>query len=95
MSQQYGRVGLLYGGTSSEREVSLMSGEAIHQALLNMSVDVVAIDAGDNLLQSLPGYQLDRIFIALHGPGGEDCTLQGALEYLKLPYTGSGVWPRP
>jgi len=56
MSQQYGRVGLLYGGTSSEREVSLMSGEAIHQALLNMGVDVVAIDAGDNLLQSLPGY---------------------------------------
>ena len=91
MSQQYGRVGLLYGGTSSEREVSLMSGEAIHQALLNMGVDVVAIDAGDNLLQSLPGYQLDRIFIALHGPGGEDGTLQGALEYLKLPYTGSGV----
>jgi len=91
MSQQYGRVGLLYGGTSSEREVSLMSGEAIHQALLNIGVDVVAIDAGDNLLQSLPGYQFDRIFIALHGPGGEDGTLQGALEYLKLPYTGSGV----
>jgi D-alanine-D-alanine ligase len=91
MSNQYGRVGLLYGGTSSEREVSLMSGEAIHQALINLGVDVVAIDADDNLLQSLPGYQLDRVFIALHGPGGEDGTLQGALEYLKLPYTGSGV----
>ena len=91
MSNQYGRVGLLYGGSSSEREVSLMSGEAIHQAMLNLGVDVVAIDADDNLLQSLPGYNLDLVFIALHGPGGEDGTLQGALEYLKLPYTGSGV----
>ena len=91
MSNQYGRVGLLYGGSSSEREVSLMSGEAIHQAMLNLGVDVVAIDADDNLLQSLPGYNLDLVFIALHGPGGEDGTLQGALEYLKRPYTGSGV----
>jgi len=88
---EFGRVGLLYGGSSSEREVSLMSGEAVHQALLNLGIDVVAIDAGENLLQSLPGYQLDRVFIALHGPGGEDGTLQGALEYLNLPYTGSGV----
>ena len=91
MSQQFGRVGLLYGGTSSEREVSLMSGDAVHQALLNLAVDVVAIDAGENLLQRLPDYQLDRVFIGLHGPGGEDGTLQGALEYLNLPYTGSGV----
>ena len=91
MSQQFGRVGLLYGGTSSEREVSLMSGDAVHQALLNLAVDVVAIDAGESLLQRLPDYQLDRVFIALHGPGGEDGTLQGALEYLNLPYTGSGV----
>ena len=88
---EFGRVGLLYGGSSSEREVSLMSGEAVHQALLNLGIDVVAIDAGENLLQSLPGYQLDHVFIALHGPGGEDGTLQGALEYLNLPYTGSGV----
>jgi D-alanine-D-alanine ligase len=91
MIEKFGRVGLLYGGTSSEREVSLMSGAAIQQALLNLGVDVVAIDAGDNLLQALPGYQLDRVFIALHGVGGEDGTLQGALEYLNLPYTGSGV----
>jgi D-alanine-D-alanine ligase len=80
MIEKFGRVGLLYGGTSSEREVSLMSGAAIQQALLNLGVDVVAIDAGDNLLQALPGYQLDRVFIALHGVGGEDGTLQGALE---------------
>ena len=70
-----------------------MSGAAIHQALQNLGVDVVAIDVGENLLQELPSYQLDRVFIALHGDGGEDGTLQGALEYLNLPYTGSGVWP--
>jgi D-alanine-D-alanine ligase len=88
---QFGRVGLLYGGVSSEREISLMSGAAVHQALVNLGVDVVAIDAGTDLLQQLPQYNLDRVFIALHGPGGEDGTLQGALEYLDLPYTGSGV----
>ena len=88
---QFGRVGLLYGGVSSEREISLMSGAAVHQALLNLGVDVVAIDAGTDLLQQLPQYNLDRVFIALHSPGGEDGTLQGALEYLDLPYTGSGV----
>ena len=88
---QFGRVGLLYGGVSSEREISLMSGTAVYQALLNLGVDVVAIDAGTDLLQQLPQYNLDRVFIALHGPGGEDGTLQGALEYLDLPYTGSGV----
>ena len=91
MSNQYGRIGLLYGGNSSEREVSLMSGEAIHQAMPNLGIDVVAIDAGEDLLQTLPEHNLDLVFIALHGPGGEDGTLQGALEYLKLPYTGSGV----
>lgn len=88
---QFGRVGLLYGGVSSEREISLMSGAAVHQALLNLGIDVVAIDAGTDLLQQLPQHNLDRVFIALHGPGGEDGTLQGALEYLNLPYTGSGV----
>jgi D-alanine-D-alanine ligase len=88
---KFGRVGLLYGGTSSEREVSLMSGAAVHQALQNLGVDVVLIDAQNDLLQTLPSHNLDRVFIALHGPGGEDGTLQGALEYLGLPYTGSGV----
>ena len=57
MIEKFGRVGLLYGGTSSEREVSLMSGTAIHQALQNLGVDVVAIDAGENLLQQLPELQ--------------------------------------
>jgi D-alanine-D-alanine ligase len=68
-----------------------MSGAAIHQSLLNLDIDVIAIDAQDDLLQVLRGHNLDRVFIALHGPGGEDGTLQGALEYLGLPYTGSGV----
>jgi D-alanine-D-alanine ligase len=88
---QFGRVGLLYGGVSSEREISLMSGAAVHQALLNLGINVVAIDAGSDLLQQLPRHNLDHVFIALHGPGGEDGRLQGALEYLDLPYTGSGV----
>jgi D-alanine-D-alanine ligase len=68
-----------------------MSGEAVHKALLGLGVDVVAIDVTDDLLQILPSQNLDRVFIALHGPGGEDGTLQGALEYLGMPYTGSGV----
>ena len=91
MIETFGRVGLLYGGRSSEREVSLMSGQAIHKALLELGIDVVAIDVSDDLLQVLPRYNLDRVFIALHGTGGEDGTLQGALEYIGLPYTGSGV----
>ena len=91
MIETFCRVGLLYGGRSSEREVSLMSGQAIHKALLEFGIDVVAIDVSDYLLQVLPRYNLDRVFIALHGPGGEDGTLQGALEYIGLPYTGSGV----
>lgn len=88
---QFGRVGVLYGGTSSEREISLMSGEAIYAALKKVGVNVVAIDVQTDILLQLNQHNLDYVFIALHGPGGEDGTLQGALEYLQLPYTGSGV----
>ena len=88
---QFGRVGLLYGGTSSEREISLMSGEAVYGALINMGVDTQLIDAQDDIATQLADYDLDRIFIALHGPGGEDGKLQSTLEGLKIPYTGSGV----
>ena len=88
---QFGRVGVLYGGTSSEREISLMSGEAIYAALKKVGVNVVAIDVQTDILLQLNQHSLDYVFIALHGPGGEDGTLQGALEYLQLPYTGSGV----
>jgi D-alanine-D-alanine ligase len=88
---QFGRVGVLYGGTSSEREISLMSGEAIYAALKKVGINVVAIDVQTDILLQLNQHNLDYVFIALHGPGGEDGTLQGALEYLQLPYTGSGV----
>jgi D-alanine-D-alanine ligase len=88
---KFGRVGVLYGGTSSEREISLLSGQATYAALKNLGINAVAIDAQDNVLQQLIQHELDYVFIALHGPGGEDGTVQGALEYLQLPYTGSGV----
>jgi len=87
----FGKVAVLLGGQSAEREISLLSGNAVHQALLNKDVDAVAIDAGDDLLQQLAAGSFDRVWIALHGRGGEDGVLQGALEYLGLPYTGSGV----
>ena len=87
----FGRVAVLYGGTSSEREISLLTGAAILQALELLGVETVAIDIKENALDAIAKANVDRAFIALHGPGGEDGTLQGALEYLKIPYTGSGV----
>lgn len=88
---QFGRVAVLYGGTSSEREISLLTGAAIIQALELLGVETVPIDIKENTLDAIAKANVDRAFIALHGPGGEDGTLQGALEYLKIPYTGSGV----
>ena len=87
----FGRVAVLYGGTSSEREISLLTGAAIIQALESLGIETVAIDIKENALEAIAKANVDRAFIALHGPGGEDGTLQGALEYLKIPYTGSGV----
>ena len=87
----FGKVGVLYGGHSSEREISLLTGAAIVQALQNKGVDAVAIDIKDHPIESICAANLDRAFIALHGPGGEDGTLQGSLECLGIPYTGSGV----
>jgi len=89
--QDYGRVGVLYGGTSAEREVSLMSGTGVHQALCAAGVDAHLFDTGTHSLADLQVAGFDRVFIALHGRGGEDGTLQGALELLRIPYTGSGV----
>lgn len=88
---KFGRVGVLYGGNSSEREISLLSGDAIFNALQNQGVDTVAIDVKQHPIEMISKANLDHVFIALHGPGGEDGTLQGALEYLGIPYTGSGV----
>jgi len=92
MKQKYGRVGVLYGGTSAERDISLLSGQCVIKSLQRSGVDVVPIDVSADLLQRLPEHQLDRALIMLHGPGGEDGSLQGALQFYGLPYTGSGVF---
>jgi D-alanine-D-alanine ligase len=87
----FGRVAVLMGGSSAEREVSLVTGAAVHQALRNRGVEAAAIDATGDLVAQLRDGGFDRVWIALHGRGGEDGTLQGLLEFLGLPYTGSGV----
>jgi D-alanine-D-alanine ligase len=89
--QQFGKVAVLFGGTSGEREVSLMSGAGVLKALLSAGVDAHAFDPAERPLQALKDEGFARAFIALHGRGGEDGTLQGALEWLGIPYTGSGV----
>ncbi|MDT8427720.1 MAG: D-alanine--D-alanine ligase [Pseudomonadales bacterium] len=86
-----GRVAVLMGGDSAEREISLLSGGAVFNALQAAGVDVVAIDAADDLLGSLQRSNADRVFNMLHGRGGEDGKVQGLLELMGLPYTGSGV----
>jgi D-alanine-D-alanine ligase len=89
--REFGKVAVLLGGRSSEREVSLMSGRAVLEALRRRGVDAEAFDPAEQPLGNLLGASFDRAWIALHGPGGEDGALQGALEWLGLPYTGSGV----
>jgi D-alanine-D-alanine ligase len=85
-----GRVGVLYGGRSAEREVSLMSGAGVHEALRSVGVDAHLFDTGTQSFAALEAAGFDRVFIALHGRYGEDGTIQGALEVLGIPYTGSG-----
>ncbi len=87
----FGRVVVLYGGRSAEREVSLKSGAAVLAALQSAGVDAFALDVGEDLLARLCAEQIDRAFIVLHGRGGEDGTVQGLLECAGIPYTGSGV----
>jgi len=86
-----GKVAVLMGGQSAEREVSLMSGQGVLQALRASGVDAHAFDTAERDLGELKREGFDRCFIALHGRYGEDGTVQGALELLGLPYTGSGV----
>lgn len=86
-----GRVAVIYGGHSAEREVSLKSGAAVLASLQRAGVDAIGYDPADGGLVGLEALAPDRVFIALHGRGGEDGTLQGALELLGIPYTGSGV----
>ncbi len=89
--KQFGKVGVLLGGTSAEREVSLMSGNAVLQALREAGVDAYAFDTGERSLHALEAENFERVFIALHGRHGEDGSIQGALEMMGIPYTGSGV----
>jgi D-alanine-D-alanine ligase len=86
-----GRVAVLMGGSSAEREVSLMSGTGVLQALRSQGVDAHAFDPASQELGDLRREGFERVFIALHGRHGEDGTVQGALELLGIPYTGSGV----
>ena len=87
----FGKVGVLFGGRSAEREISLISGNGVLQALQSRGIDAHAFDPGTQSLAELAEQQFDRVFIALHGRYGEDGSLQGALELLGIPYTGSGV----
>jgi D-alanine-D-alanine ligase len=89
--QSLGRVGVLLGGRSGEREISLMSGNGVLEALLSKGVDAHPFDPGLRCPTELANEKFDRIFISLHGRYGEDGTIQGLLELLGLPYTGSGV----
>ena len=89
--QALGKVGVLFGGRSSEREVSIMSGTGVLKALQSRGVDAHAFDPGTQSLADLEAANFDRVFIALHGRGGEDGTIQGVLETLRVPYTGSGL----
>jgi len=87
----FGKVGVLFGGRSAEREISLISGAGVLAALQSRGIDAHAFDPGKQSLAELAAQQFDRVFIALHGRYGEDGSLQGALELLGIPYTGSGV----
>ncbi|MFN7779195.1 MAG: D-alanine--D-alanine ligase [Betaproteobacteria bacterium] len=87
----FGKVGVLLGGRSAEREVSIMSGTGVLEALRDRGVDAHPFDPGRQSLAELEAARFDRVFIALHGRFGEDGTIQGVLETLGVPYTGSGV----
>ncbi|WP_348699295.1 D-alanine--D-alanine ligase [Duganella fentianensis] len=89
--EAYGKVGVLFGGRSAEREVSIMSGTGVAKALQSKGIDAHLFDTGERSLAELAAEKFDRVFIALHGRYGEDGSLQGALELLGIPYTGSGV----
>lgn len=88
---KFGRVAVMLGGNSAEREVSQRSGKAVLAALRAAGVDAHAFDPSEKPLSALIEEKFTRVFIALHGRGGEDGTMQGALELLGIPYTGSGV----
>lgn len=86
----FGKTLVLYGGRSSEREISLLSGERVFQALQELNIDAYKLDVTENVLSELQKIKPDLVFIALHGAGGEDGKMQAVLDYLNLRYTGSG-----
>lgn len=90
-AKDFGKVAVLMGGWAAEREVSLVSGKAVLDGLLRRGVDAHGIDVGHDILDVLKAGRFDRAFIVVHGRGGEDGVLQGGLEILGIPYTGSGV----
>jgi D-alanine-D-alanine ligase len=90
-ASDFGRVAVLFGGASAEREVSLNSGHAVLAALQACRVDAHGVDVGAHVVEHLKAGGYDRAFIVLHGRGGEDGVIQGALELIGMPYTGSGV----
>jgi D-alanine-D-alanine ligase len=87
----YMKIGVLMGGRSPEREISLKTGNNILSGLKNAGFEVVGIDACENVVEDIKREKIDLAFVALHGPLGEDGTIQGLLEFLDVPYTGSGV----
>ena len=91
MRTEFGKVAVLMGGNSAEREISLLSGQAVLAALLRQDVAAIGIDTANDVITQLTAASIDRVFIALHGRGGEDGTIQGMLELMGLPYTGSRV----
>ncbi len=89
--EMYGKVAVLYGGVSAEREISIETGSAVHAALIQTGIDAHLLDTKSYSVLDLPGDGFERAFIALHGRGGEDGVIQGALESINIPYTGSRV----
>lgn len=91
MQGEFGRVGVLMGGPSSEREISLKSGRAVYQALTNEGLDAVPLEIDTDAEEKIKEADIDAAFIALHGKFGEDGTIQQILQDLQIPYTGSGI----
>ena len=90
MSDEFGKVAVLMGGQSSEREISLLSGNAVLEALLAGGINAVGIDTGNDFFASIEKETFDRAFVMLHGNYGEDGRVQAALDLMNIPYTGSG-----
>ncbi len=90
-AEKFGKVAVVMGGASAEREISIKSGLAVASALEKQGVDVIAIDVKESLINTLAGEKIDRVFNIIHGRGGEDGVLQAVLEVMKIPYSGSGV----